>query len=135
MTREQVTEALKKENIRLTPQRQYIIEELIGDKTHPTVADIYKRVHAKYPNISRSTVYQTCSLLTQQGLLREFKVDELSHYDPSLFPHSHGICGKCGAIIDLPCDTLPMEIIHFEDFTAVSSEVIYKGFCNICKEK
>lgn len=131
---EKVAEVFKNEKIRFTPQRQYIIEELIDNRMHPTVNDIYLKVRERYSNISLSTVYQTLALLQRNGLLNEFKTGELSHYDPIVLPHAHGICSKCGAIVDLNTnDKTPIEKEKFRNFNPTSKEVTYKGHCNDCK--
>jgi len=134
ITNEQVEKIFKQENIRFTPQRRYIIDELIGDTTHPTVGDIYTRVIVHHPNISRATVYLTLSLLQKHGLLTEIKVNESSHYDPITRPHSHGICCRCGLIVDLPQDEPSAVIKEFDNFTATSKEIIYKGICGNCNK-
>ena len=54
---------LKQIGLRVTPQRQAILELLEGNRFHPSAEDIYHEVLKKYPQISFATVYNTLSKL------------------------------------------------------------------------
>ena len=50
---------------RNTKQRQLILEELRGTKSHPSAEWVYQRVKAKLPNISLGTVYRNLAMLKE----------------------------------------------------------------------
>ncbi len=64
---EEVIEKLKKENIRITPQRYAVLEYLIEHHSHPTADEIYKALEHRFPNMSVATVYNNLRLFTSIG--------------------------------------------------------------------
>lgn len=87
---------------RNTRQRQLIIAELRGTKSHPTAEWIYQRVKAKMPRISLGTVYRNLAVLKDQKLIQELpRVGSQSRYDGNPEPHYHFVCLNCGSVEDI----------------------------------
>ena len=55
------------DNMRLTSQRQVIIEELEKVKSHPTANEIYDMVRKRLPRIGLGTVYRNSLLKDIKG--------------------------------------------------------------------
>lgn len=92
---------LKENHIRITPQRQAILEFLIENRTHPTVDEIYHALSPKFSSMSVATVYNNLRLFTEIGFVKEMNYgDASSRFDFETRPHYHAICRKCGKIED-----------------------------------
>ncbi|QIL46744.1 peroxide-responsive transcriptional repressor PerR [Vagococcus coleopterorum] len=92
---------LKASDIRITPQRQAVLEFLINSHAHPTADDIYKGLVDKFPGMSVATVYNNLRLFTKIGFVQEMAYgDASSRFDFSSQKHYHAICESCGKIVD-----------------------------------
>ena len=91
---------------RHTAQRRVILELLIGDDSHPTVDEIYQRVLAVMPGVSRTTIYNVLRGLVALDALTE--VLDLSgsglRYDTHTGAHHHLFCTRCHALVDIDRD-------------------------------
>ena len=94
---------LRRRGLRLTPQRQMILELLERSSGHIAPEDLYQQVHQSYPMINRSTVYRTLGMLEELGLVRHGHVDDGSarYHLAADRHHLHLICHRCGHTIDV----------------------------------
>lgn len=60
--------------IRLTTQRQIILEELAKVKTHPTASELYDMVRKRLPRIGLGTVYRNLELMADSGMILKIEV-------------------------------------------------------------
>ena len=86
---------------RNTTQRIKILEYLRSVKTHPTAEDIYKHVKKDLPSITLATVYRNLNLLAKQEEILKLEINGEYHFDGDVCYHQHGVCRKCGTIIDI----------------------------------
>ena len=54
--------------LRMTHQREIILQELQTSREHLTADELYDRVKKRLPRISLATVYRNLEILTQVGL-------------------------------------------------------------------
>ncbi len=81
-------EKLKKEKIKITPQRRELIRKLKElEETHPSFNQIYQAVKETQPSVSRSTVHDNLKLLVQRGIIRSFNYKGETRYEMSQNPH------------------------------------------------
>ncbi|WP_035052477.1 Fur family transcriptional regulator [Carnobacterium pleistocenium] len=98
----QSIEKLKRAHIRITPQRQGILEYLIENHNHPTADEIYQALEEQFPSMSAATVYNNLRLFTKIGFVVEMNYgDASSRFDFTSTQHYHAICEFCGRIEDL----------------------------------
>ena len=64
-------EPLRRQGLRLTPQRQMILTVIEQAQEHLNTEAICQRVQAHYPCVSLSTIYRTLEWLKKRGLVRE----------------------------------------------------------------
>ena len=64
-TLNELSNELKKKNIRLTHQRLKILEYLYNAITHPSVEAIYSALKKEVPSFSKTTIYNTCNYLSE----------------------------------------------------------------------
>ena len=62
-----VVKRLQNHNIKPSVQRIAIMNYLIEHRTHPTVDEIYTALSPSIPTLSKTTVYNTLKLLSEQG--------------------------------------------------------------------
>lgn len=82
-------------------QRESIKNFLTSRYDHPTADTIYTNVRQEFPNISLGTVYRNLALLTDLGEIIKITTDGPDRFDGHVEPHSHFICRKCHAVLDI----------------------------------
>ena len=100
---EVVVERLQGHNIKPSVQRIAIMKYLMEHRTHPTVDEIYTALSPTIPTLSKTTVYNTLKILSEQGAAQTLTIDERNTcYDADTTPHSHFLCKRCGRM-DTKC--------------------------------
>ena len=124
-------------NVRQSKKRDAMLALLRGTTCHPPADWVYHQLKAEYPDLSLGTVYRNRNQLCGRGLIRRVgPVNGQERYDGTLSPHSHFICNRCGAILDLPQrspgqDWLETASVQY-GFQAESCEFIVRGLCHEC---
>jgi len=86
---------------RQTKQRQAILELIERSHDHLTAAQVYDRVRQVLPSVGYATVYRNLHGMTEEGLIREIRVGDVSQYDRRTERHDHLVCRKCGRVVDV----------------------------------
>ena len=63
-------------DLRLTPQRQAVLDVLRTSPDHPTAQDVFDRVRRTAPGIGAATVYRALNLLVEQGYALELALGD-----------------------------------------------------------
>lgn len=127
-------------NVRTSKKRDAMLALLQSTHCHPGADWVYREMKAQYPGLSLGTVYRNLNHLCQRGLIRRVgTVDGQERYDGMVTPHSHFICNRCGAILDLPehspgRDWLDAAGVQY-GFQAEGCELIVRGLCRDCGEE
>lgn len=124
--------------IRPSMQRLAIMDYLINHPIHPTIDDVYQALSNKVLTLSRTTVYNTLRMLSENQAAQMITIDEHRVcYDGNVESHVHFYCKKCGKIIDLFGEQAP----KLEGEKTVEGNIIqeeqlyYKGICAKCAKK
>jgi Fur family peroxide stress response transcriptional regulator len=128
---------LKEIGLKITPQRQAILNLLKGNQTHPSAERIYSEILKKYPGISFATVYNTLSKLVEAGEIQELEIDpNKKRFDPCLKPHYHFYCEVCREVFDIMYDTpLPLDMNKIGGHQVDAIQLNFKGVCKDCRKK
>lgn len=87
--------------LRMTPQRQAVLEAVQASDDHPRAADIYERVRSTMPRIAFGTVYNALHALAEHGIILQLTFgDYASRFDARVDRHDHAICTRCGELVD-----------------------------------
>ena len=125
--------------IRLTTQRQIILEELSKVKTHPTANDVYDMVRKRLPRIGLGTVYRNLDLMSANGMILKLEVGGTQkRFDATIDPHYHIRCCDCGRVddIDMPVDQkLGKAAALVSDYQILGHHVEFTGLCPDCREE
>lgn len=101
---------LDKKGLRMTHQREIILETAFETDRHYTAEDLLSMVQQRDPDVSRATVYRTLSLLVECRLLRKLDLSrDQTYYDPNSIDHpdhGHLICLDCGRILEFHSETM-----------------------------
>lgn len=133
---------LRERGLRVTPQRQAMVEFLKENTTHPTAETIYHEMLKLFPRISFATVYKNLETLVETNYIQKLDIDpHRERFDPCITPHHHFYCKVCGGVFDVvydgndqPCmDLLTIKSINGHQVDAI--DINYKGVCKECREK
>ena len=130
---------LSSKDCRITPQRRIILEEVCKMDTHPTAAEIFKKVKKRIPIISFATVYRNLEFLEKHKLIKKlYSKSKEARYDGKEAKHYHLICKGCEKIIDVEdcaCVLFKKEIFEKYEFHPDYQELELQGFCEDCDDK
>lgn len=105
--RQDETRILQEHGIQPSAQRVAVARYVLHTESHPSADEVWQRVKADFPQISRATVYNTLNLFVEKGLLRAFAITEgRVVFDPKVEDHHHFIDEESGAIHDVPWDSV-----------------------------
>lgn len=127
---------LVRNGVKPSVQRMAIMQYLLDHRTHPTVEDVYKDLYQKIPTLSRTTVYNTLRLLSENNAAQMITIDEHRVcYDGETEPHVHFYCKKCKSIMDLESQDMAEFKAETCGHRVDSVQVYYKGVCSECLKK
>ncbi|BBJ27419.1 Fur family transcriptional regulator [Athalassotoga saccharophila] len=113
MSNERLRGELKKQNLRITSQRENIFSFLVEHKgEHFTPDELYRALSRKNSrsHISKATIYRTLEMLVKMGLISKIDLDDgFERYElkeESGHQHHHLICTVCGKVYELDEDLL-----------------------------
>jgi Fur family ferric uptake transcriptional regulator len=129
----------KEKQLRMTPQRKILVQELKRLHSHPTADELYETVRKKLPHISLGTVYRNLEILSRMGIIRKIELGGTQRrFDGDLEIHQHIRCTECGRIDDLPsgvavtsCD---MDLLKQTGYEVVERRVEFIGVCPACRK-
>lgn len=141
-------EFLSRKNLRITSQRQAIVDTVFGTDKHFTAEQLLEWSRERDKSVSRATVYRTLPLLTESGLVREMDFGKAyKFYDPNYAEHpnhNHIICQDCDKIVEFESDKIAKledEITHQLGFSIKTQRLQITGTCEelkrlgACKKK
>lgn len=125
-------------NIKPSVQRIAIMDFLLTHRTHPSAEDVYAKLSETMPTLSKTTVYNTLKLLSENGAALMLTIDEEKIcYDGDTSPHTHFLCKECGKIYDLSINT-PTNIeteMNAGGHRITEIHYYYRGICKNCLTK
>jgi Fur family ferric uptake transcriptional regulator len=141
MALDSVRGSLKQKGVRLTRQRQILLELIDKSGQHLDAENLFQMAKEKDPKLNRVTVYRTLKLLKAGGLVDEL---DLMHYggDQHYYEtrtkqeHAHVICLRCGRVEEFfgePLQRLRRQIEAHFGFEIVLARTEVGGYCSHCQ--
>lgn len=130
-------EMLKTYNLKATPQRMYMIDE-IEKKGHIDIDNLYEALKNIFPYISLATVYKNINSMIDNGFLTEVKIPKhKARYELSKEGHAHLFCKVCGKLEDIEIDdSWPTNNTAKESgYDITDTLVTFEGVCPSCQTK
>ncbi len=125
--------------IRLTTQRQIILEELAKVKTHPTASELYDMVRKRLPRIGLGTVYRNLELMADSGMILKIEVGGTQkRFDATTDDHYHIRCSACGRVddIDVPViRDLASLAAATTSYQILGHHIEFTGICSSCQKE
>src|SRR6185503_18574240 len=132
---------LGSKKLRLTSQRQAIIDSVFSTEEHFTADQLLDWARRRDQSVSRATVYRTLPLLTESGFVREMDFGrDHKYYDPNYADHphhSHIICQDCDKIVEFESEKierLENEISHKLGFELKMQRLQISARCDELKK-
>ena len=141
MALESIRGSLKDKGVRLTRQRQILLELIDKSGKHLDAEGLFQMAKEKDPKLNRVTVYRTLKMLKAGGLVDEL---DLMHYggDQHYYEtrtkqeHAHVICLRCGKVEEFfgePLQRLRRQIEAHFGFQIVLARTEVGGYCSHCQ--
>ncbi len=123
-------------NMRLTNQRQIILEELGKVTSHPTANEVYDMVRKRLPRIGLGTVYRNLELMAENGIILKLDVGGTQkRFDATVENHYHVRCNSCGRVDDIDMEvleTIDERAAAASDYSILGHHIEFTGLCEKC---
>ena len=133
-----ITELLRSNKFKVTPQRLAVYDVLANTKDHPNADMIFNSLQATYPTMSLATVYKTIDILKEIGLVQILNAGEDSfRYDADTSKHAHIRCQECGRVddvFDLDTEKFSGTIEKSTRYKLVGEQFYFYGICPACQK-
>ncbi len=124
--------------LRMTNQREMILEELQKNKEHFSADELYARVKKKMPRISLATVYRNLEILSEIGLIRKLEVSgRQKRFDWDTEEHDHIFCVQCHRVDNLELNRKDLGIeapALVDGYTVTGYRLEFAGLCERCRK-
>ncbi|MGB5685342.1 MAG: transcriptional repressor [Candidatus Electrothrix sp.] len=128
-----------KDILRMTHQRELILEELGNCHNHPTADALYERIKKKLPRISLATVYRNLEILSEAGMIRKLEISgRQKRFDKEIEQHDHVFCVQCRRVDDIKFDQSRLAVLEEEQrqgYKISGCRVEFYGVCPKCQVK
>jgi Fur family ferric uptake transcriptional regulator len=123
-------------NMRLTTQRQIILEELGKVTSHPTANEVYDMVRKRLPRIGLGTVYRNLELMAESGIILKLEVGGTQkRFDATVESHYHIRCSICGKVDDIDIEVqeeINETAAKSSNYKILGHHIEFSGICDDC---
>ena len=130
--------ALKQRGLRMTPQRQLILDAVASARGHISADQVHQHVVHQFPDVNVTTVYRTLEVLEEMGLMRHthFHNGVAQYERTDQTPHHHLVCTVCDGDTEFDVGILkPLtrELRRRYGFNADLAHTAIVGVCHDCQ--
>jgi len=141
MALEGIKDSLKQRGVRLTRQRQILLELIDKSGQHLDAERLYLLAKEQDPKLNRVTVYRTLKMLKEGGLVDELDLMHIGgdqHFYETRMKqeHAHIICLRCGKVEEFfgePLQKLRRQVESHFGFQIVLARTEVGGYCSHCQ--
>jgi Fur family transcriptional regulator, ferric uptake regulator len=134
-------DTLKQRGIRLTRQRELLLQLIDQSGKHLDAESLYQMAHERDPKLNRVTVYRTLKLLKEGGLVDELDLlhhggDQHYYETRTKQEHAHIVCLRCGKVEEFFGEVLQRLRRQIEatfGFQIVIARTEVGGYCAHCQ--
>ena len=125
--------------LRMTNQREMILQELKKSKDHLTADELYERVKKKMPRISLATVYRNLEILSEAGIIGKLEVSgRQKRFDWDTGEHDHVHCIQCHRVDNLKLNRKELDLLSgqaVKGYRISGYRLEFSGLCGQCRKK
>ena len=125
--------------LRMTNQREMILEALRNSDSHLSADELYEKVRQRIPRISLATVYRNLEILAELGIVAKLEIGgRQKRFDYDVSDHDHIYCIVCHRVdnISLHRERIPAMAPEQESgYTVTGYRLEFAGICPKCREK
>lgn len=119
-------------------KREAILKVVRSTTCHPTAEWVYRTLKPEYPDLSLGTVYRNLTQFKADGVIASVSVvNGQERYDGNVKPHTHFVCSRCGAVLDIPGNFISESAVKSAaekmGLEVASSDVLLHGLCGKCR--
>ena len=141
MTSERIRDSLKQKGVRLTRQREILLQLIDEGGQHLDAERLFQLAQQRDPKLNRVTVYRTLKLLKQGGLVDELDLmhqtgDQHFYETRMKQEHAHVICLACGRVEEYfgePLQKLRREVERHLGYQVLLVRTEMGGYCAHCQ--
>jgi Fe2+ or Zn2+ uptake regulation protein len=126
-----------KHKLRMTNQREIILQELSKFKSHPSADELHAQVKKILPRISLATVYRNLEILAKVGAIKKLEISgRQKRFDWDLVHHNHIYCVSCHRVDDIQLEDRG-RILHPADvrgYVISECRIEFAGICPACQK-
>jgi len=126
-------------SLRMTHQREIILDELHRSKTHPTADELYERIKKKLPRISLATVYRNLEILSGAGAIKKLEISgRQKRFDWDPHDHDHVYCTQCQRVDNIPTPDAPVPYVAptmEKGYRITGYRIEFFGLCPKCQKQ
>lgn len=140
LTEAEIKKIIREMHLKVTFQRQAILETLAVGRQHFTAQEVFELVHRRFPEIGFATVYRFLRRLTEHKYVSEIRMGGLpARYElaPSRH-HDHMSCIDCGKIVEFEnyaIENLQEKVAAELGFELTGHVLELYGRCASCQRK
>ena len=132
--------SIKKNNLKNSKQREYILKAIYEDGGHLSPEDIFVSIKKTCKNSSISSIYRILSFLEKEGFVKSLEIDKSGkRYEiASGLHHDHIICVECGNIEEFcneEIEKLQVEVTQSYKAKLVGHDMLLYVVCESCLAK
>ena len=125
---------LKDYDLKVTPQRVAIVEELYTNG-HMNIDEIYRKLIQRFPSVSLATIYKNINSMVEKVFLSEVKIpNSKAVYELFKNEHAHLVCATCKNVMDIELDSsnIAKQVSNLSNFKVNQTDIILSGLCKKC---
>jgi len=132
-----LVQTLRDHDLQVTAQRVAVLQA-VASRPHGTANELADDVRQGIGTISRQSVYDTLTLLTERDIIRRIQpAGSSARYEDRIGDnHHHLACRSCDRLVDVDCaiGEVPCLVpVDSGDFVVDEAEVTYWGICPDCQ--
>ena len=132
----ELSNKLKRNDIRPSHPRLKVLEYLLTHLCHPTVDQIFTGLVKEIPTLSKATIYNTLKLFIEAKLVRVLTIeDNETRYDIMTENHGHFKCESCGTIFNFSITIDDFLADDLQAFEIKEKNVYFSGTCPKCLQE
>lgn len=135
-----LTVHLKSKGLKVTRQRELILESFLKTGKHIGVEELLLQVRRRSPTIGNATVYRTMKLFVEAGIAEERRFSTgatlYEAHDGDEHHHDHLICTSCERIFEFEnekIEKLQDEVAESHGFKLTHHKMELYGLCRACQ--